>query len=100
LRVETQGEPAADERRVRVAFRLVEARGYTRAVGLFGRSEDDPKLVAAHAEAEGALPEGWKLAEEDRERFLRQQSSIDEELEADLCLAELYRPLVVAERRR
>ena len=45
---------------MRVAFRLVEARGCTRAVGLFGRSEDDPKLVAAHAEAEGALPEGWK----------------------------------------
>jgi hypothetical protein len=39
-------------------------------VGLFKRREDDPDLVAARADAEGALPEGWKLAEEDREGFL------------------------------
>jgi hypothetical protein len=39
-------------------------------VGLFGRSKDDPDLVAARADAESALPEGWKLAEEDREGFL------------------------------
>jgi hypothetical protein len=39
-------------------------------VGLFGGSEDNPNLVAARADAEGALPEGWRLAEEDRERFL------------------------------
>jgi hypothetical protein len=39
-------------------------------VGLFDRHEDDPDLVAARADAEGALPEGWKLAEEDREGFL------------------------------
>lgn len=39
-------------------------------MGLFGRKEDDPDLVAARADAEGALPEGWKLAEEDREGFL------------------------------
>jgi hypothetical protein len=39
-------------------------------VGLFGRKDDDPDLVAARADAEGALPDGWKLAEEDREGFL------------------------------
>jgi hypothetical protein len=39
-------------------------------VGLFDRDEDDPDLVAARADAEGALSEGWKLAEEDREGFL------------------------------
>jgi hypothetical protein len=41
-------------------------------VGLFDRSgkEDDPNLVVARADAEAALPEGWKLAEEDREGFL------------------------------
>jgi hypothetical protein len=39
-------------------------------MGLFGRSDDDPNLVAARADAEGVLPEGWKLAEEDREGFL------------------------------
>ena len=39
-------------------------------MGLFDRKEDDPDLVAARADAEGALPEGWKLAEEDREGFL------------------------------
>jgi hypothetical protein len=54
---------------VPVAFRPVSA-GYTRAMGLFDRSDDDPNLVAARADAEGVLPEGWKLAEEDREGFL------------------------------
>jgi hypothetical protein len=39
-------------------------------VGLFGRKDDDPNLVAARADAESALAEGWKLAEEDREGFL------------------------------
>jgi hypothetical protein len=39
-------------------------------VALFGRKEEHPNLVAARADAEGALPEGWKLAEEDREGFL------------------------------
>jgi hypothetical protein len=39
-------------------------------MGLFDRKEDDPNLVAARADAEGALPEGWALAEEDREGFL------------------------------
>ncbi|MDQ3993445.1 MAG: hypothetical protein M3265_01445 [Actinomycetota bacterium] len=39
-------------------------------MGLFGRKDDDPNLVAARADAEGALPEGWSLAEEDREGFL------------------------------
>jgi hypothetical protein len=39
-------------------------------VGLFDRKGDDPNLVAARADAEGVLPEGWKLAEEDREGFL------------------------------
>jgi hypothetical protein len=37
---------------------------------LFDRKDDDPNLIAARADAEGALPEGWKLAEEDREGFL------------------------------
>ena len=37
---------------------------------LFDRKDEDPGLVAARADAEGALPEGWKLAEEDREGFL------------------------------
>src|SRR5688500_10930022 len=40
------------------------------AVGLFDRKDDDSNLVATRADAEGALPEGWKLAEEDREGFL------------------------------
>jgi hypothetical protein len=44
--------------------------GYIRTMGLFDRSEDDPNLIAARADAEATLPEGWKLAEEDRERFL------------------------------
>ena len=39
-------------------------------MGLFDRHEDDPDLVAAKADAEGALREGWRLAEEDREGFL------------------------------
>lgn len=39
-------------------------------MGLFGRKKDDPNLVAARADAEGTLPHGWKLAEEDREGFL------------------------------
>jgi hypothetical protein len=39
-------------------------------VGFFDRKDDDPNLVAARADAEAALPEGWKLAEEDREGFL------------------------------
>ncbi len=39
-------------------------------MGLFGRKDDDPNLVAARTDAEGALPEGWSLAEEDREGLL------------------------------
>jgi hypothetical protein len=39
-------------------------------VGLFDRKDEDPNLVAARADAEAALAEGWKLAEEDREGFL------------------------------
>jgi hypothetical protein len=39
-------------------------------VGFFGRDDNDPNLVAARADAEEALPEGWNLAEEDREGFL------------------------------
>lgn len=42
-------------------------------MGLFdrrGKDDDDPSLVAACADAEAALPEGWKLAEADREGFL------------------------------
>ena len=39
-------------------------------MGFFDRNDDDPNLVAARADAESALPEGWKLAEEDREGFL------------------------------
>jgi hypothetical protein len=39
-------------------------------VGLFGRKDDDPDLVVARADAEAALPDGWSLAEEDREGFL------------------------------
>lgn len=40
-------------------------------MGLFDRrrDDDDPSLVAAKADAEGALPAGWTLAEEDREGF-------------------------------
>ena len=34
------------------------------------REEEDPQLAAARADAEGALPPGWTLAEEDREGFL------------------------------
>ena len=39
-------------------------------VGLFDRSDDEPDVVAARADAEGAPPEGWKLLEDDREGFL------------------------------
>ena len=39
-------------------------------MGFFDRNDDDPNLVAARADAESALPEGWKIAEEDREGFL------------------------------
>jgi hypothetical protein len=39
-------------------------------VGLFDRKDDDPNLIAAREDAAGALPEGWSLAEEDREGFL------------------------------
>lgn len=37
---------------------------------MFDSKEEDPNLSAALTAAEEALPEGWKLAEEDRERFL------------------------------
>ena len=40
------------------------------AVPFFQRKEEDPNLQAARADAESALPEGWKLAEDDREGFL------------------------------
>ena len=40
-------------------------------MGFFGRlKEEDPALTAAKQEAEAALPDGWTLAEEDREGFL------------------------------
>jgi hypothetical protein len=40
-------------------------------MGFFDRrKEEDPNLFAAKQEAEAALPEGWTLAEEDREGFL------------------------------
>jgi hypothetical protein len=39
-------------------------------VSLFGHKDDDPNLAAARTDAEGALAEGWKLSEEDREGFL------------------------------
>jgi hypothetical protein len=40
-------------------------------MGLFDRARDDePNLLAAKADAESALPDGWTLVEEDREGFL------------------------------
>ncbi len=39
-------------------------------MGLFDRKDDDPNVAAARADAESALPQGWKLADDDREGFL------------------------------
>jgi hypothetical protein len=39
-------------------------------MGFFSREDDDSDFVAARTAAEGVLPEGWTLAEEDREGFL------------------------------
>lgn len=54
-------------------------------MGLFDRKDDDPDLVAARADAEGALPAGWKLAEEDREGFLL--SGADTQIALDVWAA-------------